>query len=200
VYVKYAESKGIKSELLHSSDGHVVGVFKGKGAGKAFQNEPGKHCCQRVPPTENKGRRHTSFVSVAVLPLPDKNVAPLNKADIRIDTMRGSGPGGQHRNMTDSAVRMVHKPTKITVLIDGREQGKNKVEALRILTAKVQQREADKKRSQHDANRRQQMGGGSRGDKVRTYNFIDSRVVDHRTGRKTGNIKAVMKGRLSLIN
>jgi peptide chain release factor 1 len=198
--VKYAESLKIKSEILHSSTGHIVGIFKGKDVGKAFKYESGKHCCQRVPPTESNGRRHSSTVSVAVLPLPDRTVSPLNESEVEITTTKGSGPGGQHRNKTESAVRVKHTPTKIQVFIDGRDQHTNKREALRILNAKVQEFYLKEKKSTYNSNRKKQMGRGSRSDKVRTYNFIKNRAVDHRLGIKTGKVKnVIVKGEFQLL-
>jgi peptide chain release factor 1 len=198
-YTKYAESLKIKSEVLHSSKGHVIGLFKGKNVGKAFKHESGKHCCQRVPQTEGKGRRHTSVVSVAVLPLPDKTVPLLKESEVEITTTKGTGPGGQHKNKTESAVRVKHLPTKIRVFIDGRDQHSNKREALRILTARVNEFYRSQKQSTYDSKRKKQMGGGKRGDKIRTYNFIKRRVVDHRLGTKTSKVKNIMKGEFGLL-
>lgn len=118
-YARYAKSLGFNTDLLSSNDGHVILKVVGLGAGKAFQNEPGKHCCQRVPDTENHGRRHTSMISVAILPIQENVYKPLDAEEIEITTCKGSGPGGQHRNTTDSAVRVKHIPTGITVFIDG---------------------------------------------------------------------------------
>jgi peptide chain release factor 1 len=172
----------------------------GPHAGRAFRHEPGKHVVQRVPPTESNGRRQTSVVSVGVLPIPPDNaVQALPEEELEITTTKGTGPGGQHKNKTESAVRIVHKPTKISVLIDGRDQHSNKREARRILTARVNEARNMAVNAEYAAFKRKQMGDGGRGDKIRTYNFIDSRVVDHRLGTKTGNIKGVMKGDFSKL-
>jgi peptide chain release factor 1 len=199
-YCKYAERCCLTFELLGSTNGHVVVRFAGKNVWKAFQHESGKHCVQRFPPSEKKGRRHTSMISVAVLPLPPKlALSSLPNDELEVKTQGGSGPGGQHQNKTDSAVRMTHKPTGLQVFINGRDQQRNRREALRILTAKVCERLQSQQAAAYDAKRKSQMGSGGRGDKIRTYNFIDSRVVDHRLGKKTKQIKRVMKGELDLL-
>ena len=173
---------------------------RGKGAGKAFQHESGQHVVQRIPPTEHNGRKQTSVVSVAVLPLPPEHtIKPLSQNEMDITTTKGTGPGGQNKNKVESAVRARHKPTGIEVFIDGRDQFKNKCFAIRILTVKVNELYNGKKQADYNASRKEKLGSGGRGSKIRTYNFLESRVVDHRLGTKTSNIKAVMKGELSLI-
>jgi peptide chain release factor 1 len=140
------------------------------------------------------------MVSVAVLPLPpQKDLKPIPSDEIEVKTQGGHGKGGQHQNVTDSAVRMVHIPTKINVFINGRDQHANRREALRILTARVNEHHQSKEKKEYNQHRKRQMGGGNRGDKVRTYNFIKHRVVDHRLGNKTTKIKRVMKGELGLL-
>lgn len=186
-------------DLLHSSEGHMIAKVSGKNVAQAFQNESGKHVVQRIP-SNGKGSKHTSFVSVMILPLPpEKEMKPLAQSDLDIKTQKGHGPGGQNVNKTDSAVRMKHKPTGLQVVINGRDQYVNKRDALRILTAKVNEHYNDKEQTSHDANRLSQTKMNRGGDKTRTYNFLNSRVVDHNTGKKTRNIKAVMKGDFSLI-
>lgn len=200
MYVRYAQSKGLKCELIDSSEGHAILQVIGKNAWAFFQHEPGGHVVQRVPPTESKGRRHTSQLSVAILPVKDRSEYPsLKREDLTIEAVRGQGPGGQHRNMTASAVRMVHNPTKLQVWIDGRSQSQNKQEALRILTARVHEHLKSKRDGDYNRHRKQQLGNGGRGGKTRTYNFIESRVTDHNLGHKTRRIKEVMKGRLDLV-
>ena len=176
--------------------------FWGQGAGKAFQYEGGKHIIQRVPPTEKRSRRQTSVVTVAVLPMPPKrerSLLPESEIDIKFSV--GSGPGGQHKNRTESAVTMVHKPTGVRIYLDGgRCQHKNKSEALEILSAKVNRQANAKKAAERSADRKKQTDGGGRGNKIRTYNFIKSRAVDHRTGKKTKNVQAVIeRGRFDLL-
>lgn len=205
-YLKYASNSGLVYEVLTKEHGHAIAKITGKGVWKAFQNEPGKHVVQRVPPTERGGRRQTSIVTVAVMPLPPENTQePLPKKDLEIICQTGKqGAGGQNVNRVKSAVRMKHKPTGMTVFINGRDQGQNHVEALRILTFRVNEQKRLKIEGDYDQSRKDQMLScgdriGGRGDKVRTYNFIQSRVVDHRLGRKTSNIKEVMKGNLSIL-
>jgi peptide chain release factor 1 len=179
----------------------VVVKFTGRDAGKLFRHEPGKHCVQRVPPTEKKGRRHTSLVTVAVLPMPpDNEPRPLPDDELEVKTQPGHGPGGQHQNKTASAVRMTHKPTGLQVFINGRDQHSNRREALRILTARVNEHLAEQSNREYARLRKSQRDGGGRGNKVRTYNFIgEGRVVDHRLGVKTRKVKEVMKGRFELL-
>ena len=197
-YVKYANENRLTVSILHASEGHITASFKGEGVERYFKNEAGKHVCQRIPSNDKKGRKHTSIVSVAVLPLPDKKTPLIPENEIETTFQRGSGPGGQHKNMTDSAVRMVHKPTKLSVLIDGRDQHANKRKARKILTAKVQQLYLGKKKKERAKARKEQMGGGKRGNKIRTYNFIENRAKDHRTNKKA-TLKQVMKGRFNLL-
>lgn len=201
IYLKYGQSKGFACERIESDWGHAVAKFSGNGVWDAFKQEVGKHCVQRIPPTEANDRKQTSFVSVAVTALPEDKVSkPLPLSEIEYSYMRGTGPGGQNKNKVASCVRAVHRPTKLAVVIDGRDQGKNKVFATKILTAKVNKLKQD----QQDQARneiRKVLGQGGRGEteKIRTYNFLKGFVVDHRTGKKTGNVKAVTKGNLDLL-
>ena len=200
-YSKYALARGLRGDVLHSDEGHVVARFAGSNAGQVFRHEAGKHCLQRVPPTESRGRRHTSFVCVAVLPLPpDNGVRPLPDAEVEVKCQCGHGPGGQHQNKTASAVRATHVPTGIQVFINGRDQHSNRREALRILTARVNEHQASQRNADYADLRSRQLGDGGRGDKVRTYNYIEGRVVDHRLGSKTRNIDGVLKkGQFDLL-
>lgn len=198
-YLKYARNLNLNSELLHSAEGHMMAKITGKGAGRAFQHESGKHCVQRIPPTESKGRKQTSMVSVAVLPIPKNIEVSIPDSDLKITTQRGHGKGGQHQNTTDSAVRMVHIPTGISVFINGREQLANKREALRIISARVEQKTRADEQSKHNKERQTQMDGGGRGNKVRTYNFMENKICDHNLNKKTGNVKAFMKGQFDVL-
>lgn len=199
MYVKYGQSKGFKYQIIHSENGKAIVRFEGSNVWKAFKYESGKHVVQRCPPTENRGRRHTSTISVAVLPLFQENKVNIIDKDLEVTTQRGHGPGGQHQNKTDSAVRMRHIPTGITVFINGRSQSQNKKDAYEIISAKISQLYASKERNKYDVDRKQQLDGGNRSNKIRTYNFINNRVVDHRLKTKSSNIKKIMNGRLELI-
>jgi peptide chain release factor 1 len=200
-YIKYAQRNGLTLENDQWEKGKVSLVFVGPGAYGVFLPESGRHCVQRVPPTEKKGRRQTSIVTVAVtIPAPEASAAKLNMAEVSIETKRGSGPGGQHRNKTESCVVVRHNPTGLTVTIDGREQHSNKRLALRILAGKLENACRDGVHQLAAAEKRQQIGNGGRGEKIRTYNFIDRRAVDHRTGKKTGKVDDVIgKGRFDLL-
>ena len=195
-YLKYAASLGLATELLHEAEGHVIVQITGQNVWQYFKHETGGHCCQRVPPTETRGRRHTSMVSVGVLPIKADVWVPLREEELEVITQCGHGKGGQHQNKTASAVRIKHLPTGLTVFINGRDQHANKREAMKIITARVRdkhQTEADKDYAEY---RKKTLGDGGRGAKVRTYNFIDSFVKDHRNNVRVNNIQAVMKGDL----
>lgn len=198
-YIKYAELNRLKSEILHESEGHVILKIKGASALKYFEKESGKHCVQRIPPTETRGRRHTSIVGVAVLPIYRDERVLLKENELEIKTQRGHGAGGQHQNKTDSAVRARHLETGLQVFINGRDQAQNKREAISILTAKVNNLYRQQQREKYDSNRKNQLGSGGRSNKIRTYNFIDSRAVDHRSGIKTSKLKEIMKGYFNLL-
>lgn len=200
IYMKYAVTLNFKATLLHTSYGHVIAKVTGTNVGSAFQHESGQHCCQRVPETEVKGRRHTSFVKVGVLPIQEATDEALLDSDLEVTTQNGHGPGGQHQNKTESAVRMKHKPTGLIVFINGRDQHSNRREARKILTARVNELRKSERDADYAKNRRLQMGDGNRGEKIRTYNFILNRAVDHRYGIKTGNLKAILKGELWLLH
>lgn len=160
-------------------------MFAGKGVKQLFKNEPGGHRWQRIPPTEKRGRVQTSTVTVAVLDPDVPMNAPLDVKDVEITTARGSGPGGQNRNKTESCVIAVHKPSGISVRIDNeRSQHQNKASALKLLAAKLYESEREKAFNERERDRKQQVGSGMRGDKVRTYRTQDDQVNDHVTGQK----------------
>lgn len=200
VYCHWAAFCGLKGEILLTDDCHCSARFSGSGAAQAFQHETGKHSVQRVPATESKGRRQTSLVSVAVLPLPPEiSLAALPDSELNIKTQCGHGPGGQHQNKTASAVRMTHRPIGIQVFINGKDQHSNKREARRILTARVRGMQADLANADNKAVRRAHLTNTGRGDKIRTWNSIEGRIADHRLAVKTRNVKEVMKGRLDCL-
>jgi peptide chain release factor 1 len=199
VYLLYAAKKNLETEILSSKDGNISIQISGKNVWEAFKNEIGKHQVQRIPPNERNGRAHTSIIVVGVYKLFEFEDKPLNESDLEIQTQRGSGPGGQHRNKTDSAVRMKHIPTGITVFIDGRDQAQNKSKALQILTGRVNGYYYELARAAYSSEKKEQMGDSGRTGKVRTYNFKTSLVHDHRLDKKTYNIKEIMKGNLDLI-
>ncbi len=191
-----------KHETLTSENGHVIIQFRGKGVYDAFRHETGGHCVQRVPPTESKGRRQTSMISVAVLPIPPqdpKTMIPMSDLEITAQTGHQKA-GGQNVHKVASAIRCVYKkdPT-IRVFINGRDQHQNKAEAIKIVNARWHEKQRSKQQAAYAAARKESLGNGGRGAKVRTYNFIESRVADHRLGVKTRNIDGVMRGQFKLI-
>jgi peptide chain release factor 1 len=206
MYQRYAERKGWSMEVLSSNETGIGGfreiIFSvnGTGAYGRLRFESGVHRVQRVPETESSGRIHTSTVTVAVLPEMQAVEVQINPSDLQIEATRAGGPGGQHVNTTDSAIRIVHLPTGIEVRCqDERSQLKNKDKALKILRSRLydlQRREAEAERA---AARRSQIGTAERSDKIRTYNFPQSRVTDHRIGLTVHNLTEVLEGDLEEI-
>jgi peptide chain release factor 1 len=180
----------------------LVMHIKGKKVFKYFKFEAGVHRVQRVPKTESQGRIHTSTVTVAVMPEADDVDVQINPADLRIDTYRSSGAGGQHVNTTDSAIRITHIPTGVVVTCqDERSQTKNKAKAMKVLQARIFEAEVAKREAEESANRKQQVGAGDRAEKIRTYNFPQNRVTDHRTETTLKKLDLVMEGDIDdLIN
>jgi peptide chain release factor 1 len=172
-------------------------MVSGKNAFKFFRNEIGKHCVQRIPPTESNGRRQTSMVSVSVLKMVDNKAFNFDVSNVIIETFNAGGKGGQHSNKSDTAVRVKHKD--IIVTVNGRSQHRNKEMALKILQSRLYDIKEQENRSKMSNQKREQIENIGRSDKVRTYNFIDSRVVDHKLNRKSKQIKKIMKGNLGLI-
>ena len=203
MYSRYAESRGWKVEVLSASETGVGGYKElvahivGNGVFSRLKYERGVHRVQRVPATESQGRTHTSTVTVAVLPEAEEvelNIAP---ADLRIDVFRASGPGGQSVNTTDSAVRITHVPTGVVVICqDEKSQHKNKARALKILRARLLEAEKDRIASERASERRAQVGTGDRSEKIRTYNYPQSRVTDHRAGLTLHRLDAILEGDL----
>jgi peptide chain release factor 1 len=200
-YLRYAREQGLETELVYNSDSAWSVQITGKNCWECFSGEAGKHIVQRVPATESKGRRHTSTVAVAVMQLCQTvdSSKPLPSADVEIITQRGHGKGGQNVNKIESAVRAIHKPSGISVFINGRDQYRNKQLALEILQSRIIEREREFIHAEHNRKKAAQLGYGTRSGKLRTYNFINSYVLDHRTGNKTHRIEDVMKGRFDLL-
>lgn len=206
MYFRFAASLGYKTDILDSHPTEVGGLTKvsfeirGSGAYSKFKYESGVHRVQRVPETESQGRIHTSTVTVAVLPEADDVDVNLSPADYRVDVYRSSGPGGQSVNTTDSAVRVTYKPgTDEEIIVtcqDGKSQIKNKEKALTVLRARLLEREREKAAAEQREARLVQIGGGQRSEKIRTYNFPQSRITDHRIGYTTRNLSQVLQGDL----
>ncbi|MFH0855771.1 MAG: peptide chain release factor 1 [Candidatus Omnitrophota bacterium] len=201
MYTKYAGNKGWQVELMSAATNESGGFkevsfsVKGKDAYSRLKFESGVHRVQRVPATEAQGRVHTSTATVAILVEPEEVDLVIEPSDLRIDTYRSSGPGGQHMQKTDSAVRITHLPTGVVVACqDERSQLKNKNKAMRILRAKLldAKREAESKRLSRE--RKSQIGSGDRSEKIRTYNFPDRRVTDHRINFTTHQLESVLEG------
>jgi peptide chain release factor 1 len=204
MYARYAESKGLAVEVLSESPGEhggykeIISRIAGKGAFSLLKFESGTHRVQRVPATEAQGRIHTSTVTVAILPEPDElSEIELKPADLRVDTYRSSGAGGQHVNKTDSAVRITHLPSGIVVECqDERSQHKNRARAMTLLRARLLAAEQEKRESAQAQSRRSQVGSGDRSERIRTYNFPQGRVTDHRIELTLYRLPQVMDGDL----
>ena len=204
MYMRYADRVGWKVEVISENAAELGGYkeivlrIEGDHVYGALKFESGGHRVQRVPATETQGRIHTSACTVAVMPEPDEHEAvKLNPADLRIDTFRASGAGGQHINKTDSAVRVVHLPTGIVAECqDGRSQHANKAKALQVLQARIQEKERSERAAKEAAERKGLIGSGDRSDRIRTYNFPQGRLTDHRINLTLYKLLAVMEGDL----
>lgn len=201
MYTRYAENKGWKYEVLSSSE-TALGGFKeitfsisGKYVYGSLRYESGVHRVQRVPTTEGSGRIHTSAVTVAVLPEAEETEINIKNEDLRIDSMRAGGPGGQCVNTTDSAVRLTHIPTGLVVICqDEKSQTKNKAKAMRVLRTRLFELEDGKKNAERAAERKSQVGSGDRSERIRTYNFPQNRLTDHRINLTLYKLDLVMQG------
>ena len=203
MYVKYAEKKRFRVEMVDANETgiggykEVVALVEGKGAYGYFRHESGVHRVQRVPATEASGRIHTSTVTVAVMPEVDEVEVQIGAKDLRIDTFCSSGPGGQGVNTTYSGVRITHMPTGVVVTCqDERSQLKNRAKAMRTLRARIVEAERAKQEAEIARDRRSQVGTGERSEKIRTYNFPQNRVTDHRIGLTLHKLEHVMEGDL----
>jgi peptide chain release factor 1 len=195
--VRYAERRGWQSELIESGDGKFTAAIKGDGAYSVFKFEGGTHRVQRVPETESQGRIHTSTATVAVLPEAEDVDVQIDPNDLQIDVYRSSGPGGQSVNTTDSAVRVTHRPTGIVVSMqDEKSQLQNREKALRVLRARIYERVLAERQAELAADRRSQVGTGDRAEKIRTYNYGERRVTDHRIKLTVHNLDQVLEGQL----
>jgi peptide chain release factor 1 len=194
---RYAERRGFQVEPLAIGDGSYTFAVKGDGAYSVFKFEGGTHRVQRVPETESQGRIHTSTATVAVLPEADDVEVAIDPNDLQIDVYRSSGPGGQSVNTTDSAVRITHKPTGIVVSMqDEKSQLQNRERALRVLRARLYERALAEQQAELAASRQAQVGTGERAEKIRTYNFQENRVKDHRINLLSHNLDGILLGEL----
>jgi peptide chain release factor 1 len=203
MYMRYAERNGWKVEIMSVSETGIGGIkeviaaIQGKRVYSKLKYESGVHRVQRIPTTETGGRIHTSTATIAVLAEPDEVEITVDEKDLRIDTFRASGAGGQHVNKTDSAIRITHLPTGIVVQCqDERSQHKNRAKAMRMLRAKLYEFEEQKRQREISTTRRGQVGTGERSEKIRTYNFPQGRVTDHRIGLTLHQIETVLDGDL----
>ena len=204
MYTRYCERRGWKVEIISESLSELGGYkevvirVEGSQVYGALKFESGGHRVQRVPATETQGRIHTSACTVAVLPEPDETVAiQINPSDLRIDTYRASGAGGQHINKTDSAVRITHLPTGIVAECqEGRSQHGNKAQAMKVLTARIQEKDRSERAAKDAAQRKSLIGSGDRSDRIRTYNFPQGRLTDHRINLTLYKLLTVMEGEL----
>lgn len=207
MYSRYAETKRWRIEVMSASDGEhggykeIISKITGEGVYGQLKFESGGHRVQRVPETESQGRIHTSACTVAVMPeIPPAEIAQINPSDLKVDTFRSSGAGGQHVNTTDSAIRITHLPTGIVVECqDERSQHKNRAKAMAVLGARIHAQEIQKRQQEEASTRRNLLGSGDRSDRNRTYNFPQGRITDHRINLTLYRLDEVMEGRLDML-
>ncbi len=207
MYARYAERRGWQVEVLSENPGEhggykeIIARIVGRGAYSRLKFESGAHRVQRVPETESQGRIHTSAATVAVLPeIPEAEAVDIHPADLKVDTYRASGAGGQHVNKTDSAVRITHLPTGIVVECqDERSQHKNRARALALLAARLEAAERERRAAEQAQTRRNLVGSGDRSERIRTYNFPQGRVTDHRINLTLYKLDEIMEGNLDLL-
>ncbi len=213
-YARYCENQGFRVEVLSTSEvvvgggsgksatgfKEVISLVSGKAAYSHLKYESGVHRVQRVPLTETQGRIHTSAATVAVLPEPDEVEININPSDLRVDVFRASGPGGQSVNTTDSAVRLTHIASGLVVICqDEKSQHKNKAKAMKVLSARLFEQQEAERHAEEAASRRSQVGSGDRSERIRTYNYPQNRVTDHRIGETVYKLDQIMSGKVNLI-
>ncbi|SEK35858.1 bacterial peptide chain release factor 1 (bRF-1) [Colwellia chukchiensis] len=207
MYSRYAEKQGWKIELMNANESEqggfkeIIAKINGDGVYGQMKYESGGHRVQRVPETESQGRVHTSACTVVVMPeIPESQAIEINKADLKVDTFRASGAGGQHVNKTDSAIRITHIPSGVVVECqDQRSQHKNRAQAMSVLQARLQQAEDEKRRSAEESSRRNLVASGDRSERIRTYNFPQGRMSDHRINLTLYRLNEIMEGNLQLV-
>ena len=206
MYVKYAQTKGWKTKNVEESRSDLGGIkdvqieIKGENAYREMRYETGVHRVQRIPATEKQGRIHTSTASVAIMPIYTRTKVELNPADLEIETSRSGGAGGQNVNKVETAVRIIHKPTGLDVRCTSeRSQVANKERAMKLLTSKIQQLKDEEEDRKRAADRKGQVGTGDRSEKIRTYNFPQDRITDHRIKENWSNIEKIMGGAIGPI-
>lgn len=201
MYMRYAERHGLRTELIQASESgvggfkEVIASISGDRAYSRLKHESGTHRVQRVPTTESQGRIHTSAVTVAVLPEAEEVDVHIDPAEVRVDVYRSSGPGGQSVNTTDSAVRVTHVPTNIVVICqDEKSQHKNRAKAMKVLRSRLLKQKQEEQKQSYDQNRKNQVGSGDRSERIRTYNFPQGRITDHRINLTLYRLESVLDG------
>ncbi|WOH37835.1 peptide chain release factor 1 [Thalassotalea fonticola] len=207
MYTRYAEKQGWRTEILNMNESEqggykeIIVKLAGESVYGKMKFESGGHRVQRVPETESQGRVHTSACTVVVMPeIPESQAIEINKADLKVDTFRASGAGGQHVNKTDSAIRITHIPTGVVVECqDQRSQHKNRAQAMSVLQSRLQQAEDEKRRSEEESSRRNLVASGDRSERIRTYNYPQGRMTDHRINLTLYRLGEVIEGNLQLV-